>query len=37
MNVSTTELLNRLTQVDDVKMFINEYEDEFLKLSCTEF
>lgn len=37
MSISTTELLNRLTKSDDVKQFIDKYENEFLELSFTEF
>lgn len=37
MNLSTTELLNRLTQASDINTFIGEYENEFLEMSCAEF
>ncbi len=36
MNISTTELLNRLTQTSDINTFVDEYENEFMALSCTE-
>lgn len=36
MNISTTELLNRLTQTNDINTFVAEYENEFMALSCTE-
>ena len=36
MNISTTELLNRLTQTNDINTFVDEYENEFMVLSCTE-
>ena len=37
MNISTTELLNRLTQTSDINTFVDEYEKEFMTLSGTEF
>ncbi len=37
MNISTTELLNRLTQTNDINTFVDEYEKEFMTLSGTEF
>ncbi|MGN0692009.1 MAG: helix-turn-helix domain-containing protein [Oscillospiraceae bacterium] len=37
MNLSTTELLNRLTQASDINTFVDEYENEFLEMSCAEF
>lgn len=36
MNISTTELLNRLTQTNDINTFVDEYEKEFMTLSGTE-
>ena len=36
MNRTTTELLNQLTKTDDIKQFLDENENEFLNLSCTE-
>lgn len=36
MNISTTELLNRLTQTSDINTFVDEYEKEFMTLSGTD-
>lgn len=37
MSIDTTELLNRLSNATDIKQFIIENEDEFLRLSCADF
>lgn len=37
MDLSTSELLNRLTQASDINTFVDEYENEFLEMSCAEF
>lgn len=36
MNISTTELLNRLKKADDFAKFIEDNKNEFSELSCTE-
>lgn len=36
MNISTTELLNRLKKTDDFAKFIEDNKNEFNDLSCTE-
>lgn len=36
MNISTTELLNRLKKSDDLAKFIEDNKNEFSELSCTE-
>ncbi len=36
MNISTTELLNRLKKTDDFAKFIEDNKNEFSELSCTE-
>ncbi|MGN0598828.1 MAG: helix-turn-helix domain-containing protein [Oscillospiraceae bacterium] len=36
MNISTTELLNRLKRTDDFAKFFEDNKNEFSKLSCTE-
>ncbi len=37
MGLSTAELLNKLSNVEDIKSFLNEYQEEFFNLSLKDF
>lgn len=37
MNIDTKELLHRLSESDDIKKFIDDNENEFINVKCTDF
>ena len=36
MNINTAELLNKICDTDDIKGFLNEYEQEFMNVTLSE-